>query len=1036
MRLMRARFDFPSLLVPGLLTGALFAGCGSDDLGVPPDEPSLDDFLPDIPEPSGEPQGAWAGEITADADEIVPGPASTAMPGDYFMRNSRGRFVIGAPTRVVSIIPQGGNLIGAAPLDEDGEVIVGDHFGKLSFAYLLGRTCEPDSLEIIRDGSGGGAAVLRARGKATANDYINMRGIGLLNVPRSLNPDLEDGVECAVTYTLEPDSPVLQVRWTLFNPGEGRIRGPFASLANTGGDVEAFAPARGFETLGLDALTSPDEGLPADYVVYQGPGVSYGVIPAHEELDTPNTHLFVAGVSILLFNGSSLLDLLNEDTFYLELPGQTGVTHGVDFTVGRDAADVEAQFLNRREVAAETVSGTVTWASAGQPVPDARVGIFQDVSQSGEITPDDSIRTFVDTAEDGSFEAQLAPGDYLLRVDVRDQARSEIYPISVPGDGGDLSIELPDPVVLDFTVTDGATGSPIPARLAVIGEHPALPVGDLFDPFDRVSGVVRTLEAIRGTSVIGSELDPPLVVPAGSTYRVIATRGTEWSYDSVVVEAEAGQEPGELEFELWRVAEPEGYVSSEYHVHAIGSPDSPVPEETRVMTAAADGVEVFAQTDHDVVSDLQPVIEELGLASFVRAIPGVEVTPFVYGHFNAFPLEPDPSDPTGGAIDWARGDDGYSLLPGEIFEAARERGADVVQVNHPRSTTGLANFMHYFDRAGLAFDYEQRMILGDPSEQPVPNEWLRLPGETSLWDDRFDAFEVWNGFEVADLNEDGVRDLTRLDLVMADWFNFLSFGLDVTPIGSSDTHTITKDPMGMPRTYVRVTDDSPVAIETGRVVDDIIATLTGDGVPTDVVLTNGPHVEIRVDGEPALGRVVEADDGEVTLQIRAIAPSWAHLDTLELHANATPPVGNHAEALQPLACFTSRDEPSEPCADAAIPGTLEVNEVELLDGEGNPTGVTYLELEQEITLSAADIETREGAVSDDAWIVVRARGNRGIFPAYINQILNASNLEIFVSGTDEERAAVLEERGVPATALTAPVYVDFDGGGYVAPFSP
>jgi hypothetical protein len=33
-------------------------------------------------------------------------------------------------------------------------------------------------------------------------------------------------------------------------------------------------------------------------------------------------------------------------------------------------------------------------------------------------------------------------------------------------------------------------------------------------------------------------------------------------------------------------------------------------------------------------------------------------------------------------------------------------------------------------------------------------------------------------------------------------------------------------------------------------------------------------------------------------------------------------------------------------------------------------------------------------------------------------------------------AGVLQGRGVPAEAFTAPVFVDFDGGGYRAPFAP
>src|SRR5690606_30062452 len=148
-----------------------------------------------------------------------------------------------------------------------------------------------------------------------------------------------------------------------------------------------------------------------------------------------------------------------------------------------------------------------------------------------------------------------------------------------------------------------------------------------------------------------------------------------------------------------------------------------------------------------------------------RVIPGLETTPFAFGHFNAWPIEPDPSDPSRGAIDWARGPQGYALVPGQIFEQMRQRGAELIQVNHPRSAPGaIGDFMQFFDRAALSFDYETRSIGGDALAQPVSNQTLRLPPDMSLWDMTFNALEVWNGFSMGDTNDDGVREIISLDL--------------------------------------------------------------------------------------------------------------------------------------------------------------------------------------------------------------------------------------------------------------------------------
>ena len=260
----------------------------------------------------------------------------------------------------------------------------------------------------------------------------------------------------------------------------------------------------------------------------------------------------------------------------------------------------------------------------------------------------------------------------------------------------------------------------------------------------------------------------------------------------------------------------DGYYATDWHVHQIGSPDSPVPSDERIRSAVSAGVEMFAVTDHDYVANLQPLVEQMGLQNLLRVVPGIEVTPFAYGHFNSWPLQPDTTSPNGGAIDWGRGMDGLAMMPGEIFDGDAARGAQMVQVNHPRDP-GFTEFQAAFDRANLKFDFDMRTIYGDYENADVPNDWLRLP-ETSLWSDQFTGLEIWNGFTMLDTNDDGLREDTKLDRVMRDWLSMLSIGFYVTPAGNSDTHTTVADPAGMPRTYVRVADDSSAALADGTAV--------------------------------------------------------------------------------------------------------------------------------------------------------------------------------------------------------------------------
>lgn len=1015
------------------------AQCPPEDPGCEapaPTAPTLDDVLPAVPPPTGEPQAAWAGLVTDEA-ELIPGPAQAGRIGDYFLHNARARFTIQAPGRVVGVVPYGGNLIDVAPVAPGGEDAAADHFGELSLVYQLGRTCEHTEVEVVQDGAGGGAAVLRARGQAAVNDYVNLKGVGLIDVPQAQDPVTEDGVLCATTYVLHPDSPVLEVYFTLLNPGDLTLTGPIGTLSDTGGDVHVWMPVYGFqESVGLGGLLG-GAGTPVPYVVNQGPGVAYGIVPRPDgNASVPNASFSISGVSMLIFGASRAADLFDPRRYALDLPARTGQTRRLDVIAGKDAADIAATVAG--QAAQARVPGTVAW-SDGTPARGARVGFYRDVDGNGALGPDDTIAAYTDAGDTGAFEAVVPPGNYLVRAEVPDTGRSAAAAVELTQSNEPLALTLPAPVIIDYTIS--GDGEPVPARLTVIGHHPLPPDQRLHPTFDRLAGAVQVIHAMRGTSAGDvPDHDPRLALPVSADgpvrYRIEVSRGTEWTTDHEIIEVSPGAAIEPLVFELTQVVPTPGYVASEYHVHQLASPDAVVTNERRVASMLAEGVELFASSDHDFVADLQPLIEKFGVADRVRNIPGMEVTPFAYGHFNAWPLVPDGS-PNQGAIDWARGPADLAMIPSEIFAAMRDRGADIVQINHPRTNSARGDFQSFFDRAGLAFDHDARQIVADMG--PVPNAWLRLP-EGSLWSDEFDALEVWNGFQVMDSNGDGVREIAGLDLTMRDWFNFLSLGLVVTPLGNSDTHYAFADPGGMPRTFVRVTDDSPLALESGRVVDDVLDTLSGrsDTMGRDVVVTNGPFVEVALAGTPGslIGREVEATGGSVALDVRAIAPAWAAFDTIEVFANATPDVPLPGKPLMetvltPHLCYTSRD-----------PATLAENDVcARAVGGARPLTVTSNGANHVATLrievDASAIATRAGASGSDAWLVVRVRGGRGIFPLLLNGITgDAAAIDTLLADDPAAVEALLSGRGVPATAFTAPLFVDFDGGGYRAPFSP
>ncbi|MEO8701940.1 MAG: CehA/McbA family metallohydrolase [Kofleriaceae bacterium] len=1015
------------------LLGLFAAGCGGDDSG-------LSDFFPPLPDPTGEAATAFAGEVT-DAAQLPSGPAQSGLAGDFFIKNDRVTFIVQSPARVIGVVPQGGNVVDAVLTDGTRQT-VDDHFGELSLIYLLGRTCEPDRVEIVRDGSKGGVAVLRAIGKSGNNDFINIKGIGVLPVDVDVDPDIQDGVLCATTYILAPGSNTLEVHHSLFNDGPDKIGGPMGVLADTGGVTEAWTNSRGFERADISAIATLGTPQPSDFVIYQGPGVAYGVIPRH---DTPTVHTqaLIAGVSIVLDGNSSLLDILDPEKYFLHMDPGHGIRQRYDLVVGRDGADIDEVFRTANGETMRAVSGHADM-SGGGPAIGARIGVYVDGNANGVLDetdvdldadgqPDDPIVSYMDVATDGTFSGNLptTAGNLLLRAEVKNVGRSQSLAVA-----DSLTFTVPSPIKVDYQILDDDTNQPIPGRLLVVGDHPAFPDKRVFETHDRLDGIVTNNHAIRGTTTdIGDGADEPLFLPAGGSYRIYVSRGTEWSVDSKPV---SGTADVNLTFNLKQVNPSPGYFGADWHVHQVGSPDSPVSSDERIRSAVSAGIEVFAVTDHDYVTDLQPLVVSMGLASKLRVIPGIEVTPFAYGHFNSWPLVPDSSSANHGAIDWARGiDEGFAMLPGEVFASMRARGGQMVQVNHPRGS-GFTEFQAAFSRANVLYDFAARTVYGDYENASVPNDYLRLPGE-SLWSDQFNGLEVWNGFTVLDSNLDGEREIFSLDRVMRDWVSMLSIGLFVTPAGNSDSHTSFADAIGMPRTYVRVADDSSAALLNGSAVDAILATQTGaNSTPRDVVVTNGPMIDVKVGGQAALGRVFPST-GPITVVVTITSPDWAEFDTLEVFANTAPDAIENGDVsvLVPLQCFTSRTlanlNAADPCKLAALapqPMTVQLAAV------AGPGGHKRFQATVTLTLAAADIANRPGARGSDAWLVFRARGDRSIFPVISSGSVDSTTQAALLGGDFDTIRAALTKKGVPAAAFTSPVFVDFDGGGYRAPFAP
>jgi hypothetical protein len=127
-----------------------------------------------------------------------------------------------------------------------------------------------------------------------------------------------------------------------------------------------------------------------------------------------------------------------------------------------------------------------------------------------------------------------------------------------------------------------------------------------------------------------------LGLQAGS-YKVIAGRGFEWGIDSAKLTVRKGAQE-KLRLRIHREVPTPGLVSCDTHVHTLtysGHGDATIEE--RIITIAAEGIELPIATDHNVHIDYRPVLRRLKLEEYFTPVIGNEVTTSV-GHFNIFPI--------------------------------------------------------------------------------------------------------------------------------------------------------------------------------------------------------------------------------------------------------------------------------------------------------------------------------------------------------------------------------------------------------------
>jgi hypothetical protein len=831
-----------------------------------------------------------------DAGDLIGGPGAQGAIGDWLLSNDKIHAIVQREDAdQMQLGTFGGNLIDADVIRAPGDP-GNDRVGMVIPFVSLGSTIHPNKIEVINDGTDGGAVDIRVCGVNDTYQYLDLTatfaeflGAG------SLGYDANEThpVTMSNDFILAPGSNVVEMVTTLANEGPTYVF-PIGDVIDSGAAEEIFATNnQGYGSTGFQALTQTQP--PTAYMGFLGQGAGWGYVTDGD----PNTSVTISGVSVFIQGFSSAFAVIGSDPSAGPGPGLNQIKKGQRFsfhrgiviTDGTGAVDpIAARYYDRHAAAGARASvhtGTVL-DNGGNPVAGVRITAL---ASSTDPTFFGNPVTSTESDAAGDFALTLPDGTYDIGADLRgyglptyssgtdvskktffSQNTITLKEITLTNGSALPDVTLPVPGTLHITVTDPAA-APLPSRLAVVERSGTnvLPNDSIFrDPKEDDSNVI-VASRLSKNGVFD------VTLPAGS-YDVYATHGIEYSLGVSTNQAVTASNVTNVPLTVGRAVDSTGWISGDFHVHMLNSPDSPVSLSDRTLNAATDGLDILVTTDHDFVTDLSPEVAALALGSAMNAVPGEEVTTWDMGHFNLFPLVVDPNSLTGGAYKWAgNASDGAisHKTAAQIFTDidGANPGTQVREVNHPRGF----RLQDYYSAIHLDTFTLQTKVAA--SFVRVPDQAGSSASDSKLFAD-FDAQEVMNGADY--VNPNGSMG-TSMAANLNDYLTLLDHGMTLAAVGNSDTHKIFANQLGYPRNFVKVADDNPAHIFQGANLENMAQGV----VKGQIFFTTGPFLTVQVVGSSTggPGDLVTPAAASVTVNVTADMPEWVAVDTAKLYVN-------------------------------------------------------------------------------------------------------------------------------------------------------
>lgn len=341
----------------------------------------------------------------------------------------------------------------------------------------------------------------------------------------------------------------------------------------------------------------------------------------------------------------------------------------------------------------------------------------------------------------------LRDGENEIRIYSKAPDSILIHSISI-ADDSKTNLCTAGPIRIEIT---DAGNAPLPARITILDSHGSMAPFVLHGGtnFAARPGVIYTPDGAANFKV------------QPGTYTIFATRGPE--YSMVQNQVTVTDEPVHLRFILEREVNTTNWVASDTHIHTLTlSRHGDALLHERLITLAAEAIELPIATEHNLHSDFSIPAKSAGLDKFFTSVPGNEVTT-KRGHFNVFPV----------ALTSRPADHNIEHWP-DLLRNIRQSGhVRVAILNHP--TDVHAGFTPF-----------------------AATNFNRLTGKNLRgdFDFSFDAVEVINS---GAMRSDWMEPFQC-------WFALLNRGYRITGVAASDSHDVTRFIVGQGRTYIRGAD--------------------------------------------------------------------------------------------------------------------------------------------------------------------------------------------------------------------------------------